>query len=53
MGARDARVIVDALMTLGYPFESVLDMTLTEIQEWHGVASERVARMIQQARARK
>lgn len=36
--------MVDALVTLGYPFGELRRMTYTELSEWLQVATERVNR---------
>lgn len=37
-------MIVDALVSFGYPFESLIRMTFSELKEWLEVAIERVER---------
>lgn len=41
---KELRVIVDALVSFGYPFPSLIAMTFTELKEWLDVAVERVNR---------
>ena len=41
---KELRVIVDALVVLGYPFPDLVKMTFSELKPWLEVATERVNR---------